>query len=1156
MCPSIIPMCVCGSFARRSDAADVRESRVEYHRPVSGPAKLRRSTSEGGPPSPREINAHGSGEVEYTLDAVPEEAAGIGAQKPESTTAPPPQQQAAKESGDELDDNGMERLRLEDVDELEDWVHDSHSGESAEPQPIDSEQADDYEDMMQAAETADELEGCEAQPQQGPTGYTESAFNSSDTAPAPDECDSPEQPASSVGEHSDRAVDAALGSIVETAVISQRLSTSGSAERSSAAQHTEHSATLTTDLRHPGQMQTMLELTSSAPMQSAGAALSPRQCTTADGFSFDDTDNNYGAAGTYYRPLTGAQLQGTGNGGAGAPARGTTLSFTVDRALGSIVSSVCDGPASEEHPGELSSRVSTASQQPARPGASAEGADEPTCAIFLSPASGAAGSLGGGHATSSSAQGQLSSGASSAQGQGLQGAPGSGESGVPEHSGGALDSTQVHLDDSNIQSHQGTSGPGAVSHAAPPQPPECLELADTGDMGKQTGRSDTQLVEHTQPSPFPRPQPCLPHMLSGIPSQSSCDSQTASMQQTTRIAPASTASPLPRPAPQMFATGSVSNTGTLNFLYQTEAILQDRTRPVQLVLGQSTGAQESSDHPERIVPTEAADTEGAEDAAVSMQPEQQEHSDTGPAGACIVPPISHTDATPDCYSQPATLAAEDLGDTLAPREPASSALEAPAQTQPLEQFLSASAASLVEAVSHPVDPAAREAGAGASSQVQPSLCVAQHSSEWVQPGLEQQNQEQPDQEKPEQEHLKQTHPGREKPEQAHHGEEQPKQAPAEPRHADQDHCEQRQPDQAHPGRKQPEQEQLEPVHSFQEHAEQDPTEQSHLSRASTGQDALEKAQPKRDQPGGTQTPSEQRTWQEEQPTQETAELDKSVSQDCTAEACATAHALHAHGEAVVLTDSGLWNSTLTTLEVTTSALQSVCTPAVEAIETAAVWKDRSGDDTQHSAQVDVSPHQQTMKVQTPSAEQGQKSGEPTGESALSAELPCGSTMASYTSLPQRFSQAEAAVQQLAAMDNSIHPTQPCQPKNDCSHCGAKKESAEACSTVALAASEVLDRLALFACGRMGAEALLQGDVAGALQQLLNTGTQDGMALVASVLRRSVTLTIGQCSAANPHTPDATSPIVQMLSQVVGTLISAILGCFGSTSIPGICEILL
>lgn len=1076
------------------------------------------------------MNSYGSGEVEYTLDAVPEEATAVGAQKPASDTAAPPAQ-AATESNGTLADIGMDRLRLEDVDELEDWVKNSDSGESS--------VLHEYEEVMQAAETVTEADkhvvypfseckgslqnsdeaamqqqsSCagirgthnaedtagsadvhdtQAQPQKVLVGYTENVSNGSEIAPAVDAHIGPEQQESLARGQYALAVEKALGSIMDTAGSSLPSSTAGSqrAGHSSTAQHADHAAVPAADSRHRAHMEATLELDSTMPMQSAGAGMSGLQ-GTADSFSFDDTSNNYGAAGSYYSPATAASTsythpafmtsatgcatrgppQGSGNGGAGVPARSTTLSLTVDRALGSIVSSVCDGPASQGHPDELSSKGSTASQQSAGAFGSAEITAGPG---FPSHAPSASEPLRGHCEQSSSSQERLQEegllrGSSCGGGKPVQG--------PPDRAGSTLGNTQVHLDANNIKSDQEMMEPNDARPASKLQLQECLER--TGEMGQQTWRSETQMVEDTQPSPLPRPRPCLPRMLSEIPSQCSSDVQTDLMQETPMIAPASTASPLPRPAP-LFAAASLSHTGTLNSVYLAMAPNQDPTQTAQLGLGLRSGVQEL----EGVGPADPTEGEGAAVDTASPQSLQQEHCKGELAGSCTVRSGAHVGATSDCPTESALLTAAETcqrGESLGSEGRVSSG--APAQPQAamsLDRFLSAPA-SLVDAVPPLSDGVTQQAGAEECTQVQQEVCThdsieqKHSSSDWVQPDQEQCEEALPEQDQNVTQHQ----------------------------HVEQDrHAEQDQPDQAQPGHEEPDQ-----------------------------------AQPERAQSTQRQELSEQRSWQQGQLPQDTPQLEQGASGDCTTAADGAANVQHDPEEAVLVPDSSVENPAQKTLEISEPELQSVHTPNVEAIETAAapICKETSVDVAHQSLQEVVSPYEQSLKDANLPAQQADANCMPADESLLPADRPSTPHMGSTTSFPPPAAQVNTALQQPAAVADIKQPTHACQPKDACSHCGAKKDQTDTYPSDTVPAGEVLDRLALFACGRMGAEALLQGDVPSALQQLMDAGTQDGMALVASVIRRSVALTIGQRSAAQQHDLDTTNPILEILSQVIGTL---------------------
>lgn len=124
-----------------SQSAGVNETRVVY-RPASGPAKLKRSTSEASPTAAQDLHTHISGEMDYPLAAVPEEA--TGAQKPEAGTslqeeAPSSLDRTEQDSREVIEDDGADgegRLRLEDMDELEQTsVQSSDAGQSEISQP-------------------------------------------------------------------------------------------------------------------------------------------------------------------------------------------------------------------------------------------------------------------------------------------------------------------------------------------------------------------------------------------------------------------------------------------------------------------------------------------------------------------------------------------------------------------------------------------------------------------------------------------------------------------------------------------------------------------------------------------------------------------------------------------------------------------------------------------------------------------------------------------------------------------------------------------------------------------------------------------------------------------------------------------------------------
>lgn len=79
-------------------------------------------------------------------------------------------------------------------------------------------------------------------------------------------------------------------------------------------------------------------------------------------------------------------------------------------------------------------------------------------------------------------------------------------------------------------------------------------------------------------------------------------------------------------------------------------------------------------------------------------------------------------------------------------------------------------------------------------------------------------------------------------------------------------------------------------------------------------------------------------------------------------------------------------------------------------------------------------------------------------------------------------------------------------------------------------SKVVDRLVAFSVGQMGVEALLQGNVIGAIKFLLEA-QQRGVTVVADTLRRAVTLAVG---SASPSSSTATAAAVQkVLSDLIG-----------------------
>ena len=79
-------------------------------------------------------------------------------------------------------------------------------------------------------------------------------------------------------------------------------------------------------------------------------------------------------------------------------------------------------------------------------------------------------------------------------------------------------------------------------------------------------------------------------------------------------------------------------------------------------------------------------------------------------------------------------------------------------------------------------------------------------------------------------------------------------------------------------------------------------------------------------------------------------------------------------------------------------------------------------------------------------------------------------------------------------------------------------------------SKVVDRLVAFSVGQMGVEALLQGNVIGAIKFLLEA-QQRGVTVVADTLRRAVTLAVG---SASPSSSTGTAAAVQkVLSDLIG-----------------------
>lgn len=1048
------------------------------YRPASGPAKLRRSTSEGEPSSPLDMNAHGSGEVEYTLAAVPEEAAAaVGAHKPEARTTPPPtvEQQAAKDSKFETEDIDMDRLRLEDVDELEqDWVHDSHSGESGSLHPEDSGRVEDCEDVVQqqgASELysadieslpsrgepitqqggvnvgspdrsqlpldtagAAGLHDMQAQPQAALVGYMESVFSANETACIPDEVlesdaaiATPDltqventirdQRTSSGGGSSVYAVDRALGSIMKTAVSSQPSSTafSQSAEHSSAGQQADQTTVQATDISHPADGSATLKLTGSMPAHAASAGLQG----TAASFSFDDTSNNYGCANSatnYYNnpafslpgatgDVAGDTLQDPGNGGEVLQAaHSSTPSLAVDRALGSMISSVCNGPGSQDAHDLLPS--STENQEPAACD-SAEGNAEPANLTIPAPAD-----PDFSHEQDSLAQQQVQ------QEEEVLKRPNWGESWSPEQADSTLNSTEFHLHSDNTESVQEPAHP---SDARPGSRFQLQCLDHTSEMG-QTGHSDTQMVEDTQPSPYPRPQPCLPRMLSEIHSQSS-DAHSESLQHTIKIAPASTASPLPRPAPQLFATASLSEAGTLYATYQSVGAEHHLNNEPEIL--SSSGVQEPQMYEG---PGSAACDEEAAYEEVPYHPAQQVHSEGGAALSDVVPSSTHAQAAEDC---PILVPEEPFNPVacLAAKVSQRAAVQAQTATS-LEQWISESGASLFAATSEVAGYVTPEACAVESSRI-----VNQGSFE-EQPNKEQSEQQQPDLERPEQEK-----PDQEQSEQQQPEHEQPYGFPVQPAASD-SMCVL-----------------SEQVEAAIEYSVQDPDQQS--------------------------------------------------------------------------------------VEVSDLDMNAMLVQPVGAMEcsSALLRDDRAEEAAESFSQVPLQPDQSVRASYLPE-QQEDVASRPADASVLPLQHGTSPSIDRITSIPAPVSQAESAAQQSAAVDDCglhIQPTKSSELKDKCSHCGAKTDRTAAPASDALTAGEVLDRLALFACGRMGAEALLQGNVAAALQQLMDAGTQEGMALAASVLRRSVTLTIGQRSVGQPQASGASTPILEILSQVVGAFCLVLVG---------------
>lgn len=84
-------------------------------------------------------------------------------------------------------------------------------------------------------------------------------------------------------------------------------------------------------------------------------------------------------------------------------------------------------------------------------------------------------------------------------------------------------------------------------------------------------------------------------------------------------------------------------------------------------------------------------------------------------------------------------------------------------------------------------------------------------------------------------------------------------------------------------------------------------------------------------------------------------------------------------------------------------------------------------------------------------------------------------------------------------------------------------------------SKVVDRLVAFSVGQMGVEALLQGNVIGAIKFLLEA-QQRGVTVVADTLRRAVTLAIGTASPASPT--DTSVAVQRVLSDLIGAQLSS------------------
>lgn len=819
---------------------------------------------------------------------------------------------------------------------------------------------------------------------------------------------------------------------------------------------------------------------------------------------------------------SGLQLAGEGQAASCSPAP----SIIIDRTLGSIISNVCAGTDSERCSDQIPSRSSLADQDTSF--VNEEGKVVPPRALYPTLSREQNTNRG----LDSTAQSEFQPGDET-----LKQIGGGGDQAGSTNQSNGPDSENFGAIQPSI--NQEFVRPSAL------QLQQCLQ--ENSILGQRPGHSDTEMVADTQPSPFPRPQPCLPRMVSDMTSNPTLPPE--------QIAAESAPSPFPRPAPQLFPAASLSQGSTLNATLQSMAEttgahhsgplqdphVNDRTQstmdhahpssdPLQTVL--STGQNEMSNattydidaHSEQDVTDGAAQAE--EERADQIEvvefnpslPAAAQHLNLkatdrnthtwdatllstlslptgyGPQGQntgehdCTTPVLGRPGSGP-CEKAEPSLEADQLQDydTAAPDQDGN--------------FQEAGTAPQPEAGREDMCASETHEQSGFRSQAQVSIVKDDGKSSTLN------CLHYPDEVDPESMPAALAGPATDAQNRDHSA--APDASQGEDVHAVRD----------------VEDTALEPAHEEPLHDELAREKSAHEGLAA--QDQVDSVA--LDDPAGENVHfTGHTTYSVNDNTQtglevsdmfESARFGSLHVVNTTAEepepiaAGPASHTLEGRRTNILRHSISINKSTIPI----TSAF-GICPPS---------------EDEQASSQVQEQPVPDKQETDLHTIQKGSDQTQ-IRVPPLSLPKETRSRLDSTTSQPPEALQpASAALPQHRSIDGCAQNRQPtgaAETEFGCTHCGARNP--EPPST--LTSEDVLDRLALFACGRMGVEALLHGNVIAAIRQLLYAGTQDGVSLAAQILRRSVTLTVGQRAPSRSQASDTNYAVMEIIFQVVGT----------------------